>query len=874
MSMGKFWRVGDKELGLRFYAILLIGGWTLVVLLSIVWRINQETHSASHLAREIARSHLEKDLILRDWNINHGFVYAPVTPDHQPNPHLKMPEREIVTPSGKSLTAINSSSMIRQIYELAGKKLSYRGHLTSLKPLRPENAPDPWEQQALRQLTEGENEVSEVVNKNGEFYFRLLQPLKATEKCLACHSQPDYTPGKVAGGISVTLPMASVVGAWQRTKWAVVMAHGFLWLVGLLGLAFGARQLQKRIQAKQEIETALRQSEGKFRLLVNTIPALVYRGYADGRVDFVDNKVENMTGYSQEQFSSGQNKWPDIIVPEDRAGSKKIFIQALKADSAYRREYRIRRKDGEIIWVAERSQIVCDTQGRIEFVSGVVFDISLQKEMEHSLKESERFWKTLLEAVGVGLMVIDKVNGRITEVNPQALAMLGYSREEIIGQNRQRFFICPLKQESPSGVTRGRENRSEGKLVKADGTLIPIWKTAAPIDIGEMRYILVSFVDLTDQRQAEKALTQANKDLQVAIAEVGQTNKEISLMGKMVELLQICQTPEEAFPIIGQYAQELFPGISGALYLLNESNNLLTSVSQWGQALAGEQFFNPTDCWALRQGRPYLYGTASMAAINPRCHHLDANVKGSHLCIPLTAQGDSMGLLYLEKLSTREGSAEAGKTQIGITKSTLKLARTLAEHISLSLSNLKLRESLRHQAFRDALTGLFNRRYLQETLDREIHRAQRQETTLGVVMLDVDHFKIFNDTYGHEAGDRLLSNLGRYLKIAIRTEDIACRYGGEEFTLILPDVSPEVLLARAEAIREGAKDLEVLYQGKLLGGVTISLGLSYFPQHGADGETLLQAADAALYQAKRNGRNRVVMSGCQLEQRATEVKAA
>jgi two-component system, chemotaxis family, sensor kinase Cph1 len=405
MGTGKYQRVGEKELGLRSYAVVLICGWTLVVLFSILLRINQESIAKFNVAREIARSHLEKDLILRDWNIKHDFVYAPVTPEHQPNPHLNLPEKEITTPSGKTLTAINSSSMIRQIYELAEKKLSYRGHLTSLKPLRPENAPDPWEQQALEHLDQGEPEVSEVVNKNGEPYFRLMHPLMATARCLACHSQTDYIPGKLAGGISVTLPMATVVGAWQKTRWAVVSAHGFLWLVGMVGIGLGARQLQKKIQAKQEIESALRQSEEKYRLLVNNIPALVYRGYADGRVDFIDDKVEKLTGYSQEQFPSGIIKWTDIILPEDRAGSKRIFIQALKTDLSYRREYRIRRKDGEIIWVVERSKIVCDAEGKIEFVSGVVLDISLQKELEYSLKESERFWKTLLEAVGVGLRI-------------------------------------------------------------------------------------------------------------------------------------------------------------------------------------------------------------------------------------------------------------------------------------------------------------------------------------------------------------------------------------------------------------------------------------------------------------------------------------
>jgi len=872
--MKKNWLTGTNEFKLEFYAILLVSCWTLIVIFSIIWRMNQETNTIFVFAREIAHSHLEKDLILREWNINHGFVYAPVTPDHPPNPYLKIPEREVITPSGKTLTAINSSAVIRQIYELAGKKIAYHGHLTSLKPLRPENAPDEWEQQALMQLIKGAPEVSNVVNKDNQLYFRLIKPLIAKQTCLSCHSPVEYSPGKVAGGISVTLPMASVESAWKKTKVSVILAHGFLWLIGLVGIAFGYRQLRKKIQAKEEFEMALRQSESHFRLLVKTIPALIYLGYVDGRVDFVDDKVEQLTGYTKEQFHTGQIKWPEIILPEDREGSKKIFLSALKSNGSYRREYRIKRQDGEIIWVAERSQIICDGNGRIEFINGVVLDISLQKEMEQSIKDSERFWRILLEAVGIGLMVVDKVNGRVTEVNPQAVAMSGYSREQIIGQESQRFFNCPSKSKNSLSKSGRRENCSEGNLIKADGILIPILKTVAPIQIGEMQYTLISFVDLTDQRQAENALTQANHDLQSAMAEVGQTNKEMGLMSKMVELLQICQTPEESYPIIGRYAAELFPDIAGALFLLNSSKHLVSSASHWGPALAGKQIFSPTDCWALRQGRSYFCGTASTASFNPICHHIPVGVKGSHLCMPLTAQGETIGLLYLEQLIPLDETTSIDKSWADFSKSQQKLAKTFAENISLSLANLKLRETLRHQAMRDVLTGLFNRRYLQETLGREIHRAQRLETTLGVMMLDVDNFKIFNDTNGHEAGDRLLAVFGRYLQDAVRAEDIACRYGGEEFTLILPDISPEALFARAETIRAGTRNLEVSHHGKILGGVTISLGLSYFPQHGTDPDLLLQAADAALYQAKRSGRNRVSMSGVPPEGLATGVRAA
>jgi len=187
-----------------------------------------------------------------------------------------------------------------------------------------------------------------------------------------------------------------------------------------------------------------------------------------------------------------------------------------------------------------------------------------------------------------------------------------------------------------------------------------------------------------------------------------------------------------------------------------------------------------------------------------------------------------------------------------------RLAVTLAEHVALALTNIKLRATLRHQSVRDPLTGLFNRRYMEETLERELRRAERSQGPLGVVMLDLDQFKLFNDTYGHGAGDLLLRELSALLKAQIRGADIASRYGGEEFALILPAVPPDIVRQRLEALRLGVKQLHVLYRGQSLAAVTMSAGIAMFPEHGADSETLLRAADRALYQAKAEGRDRVV----------------
>jgi len=173
---------------------------------------------------------------------------------------------------------------------------------------------------------------------------------------------------------------------------------------------------------------------------------------------------------------------------------------------------------------------------------------------------------------------------------------------------------------------------------------------------------------------------------------------------------------------------------------------------------------------------------------------------------------------------------------------------------------LKSQALLREQSVRDHLTGLFNRRYMEETLERELSRATRKQLSLGIIMLDVDNLKLLNDTWGHAAGDEILRELGSLLLRQIRAEDIACRYGGDEFILVLPDASCEVTRERAELICEYAKQFHLQFEGQNLAAVTLSLGVAVFPEHGVTSTGILRAVDAALYRAKHEGRGRVVVA--------------
>jgi len=189
-----------------------------------------------------------------------------------------------------------------------------------------------------------------------------------------------------------------------------------------------------------------------------------------------------------------------------------------------------------------------------------------------------------------------------------------------------------------------------------------------------------------------------------------------------------------------------------------------------------------------------------------------------------------------------------------------RLAITVAGQLSMAFANLRLRDSLREMSIRDPVTGLFNRRYMKETLDRELSRATRDNSELGILMIDVDHFKAFNDVHGHEAGDVVLEAVGDMLTRYSRTSDIACRFGGEEFVVILPDCSVDDSRLRADELRHRIAGLRVPFRKIELSGPTISCGVAAFPLHGATAEDLLHSADGALYAAKKAGRDQVVVA--------------
>lgn len=332
------------------------------------------------------------------------------------------------------------------------------------------------------------------------------------------------------------------------------------------------------------------------------------------------------------------------------------------------------------------------------------------------------------------------------------------------------------------------------------------------------------------------------------------THDDMAFLSEVGQLFQACRTVEEVCHVARNRLRSLSPKLSGGLYLMNEDSEYLENVMTWGQMTQGNELFAPQDCWGFRCGRPHLVGRDDEAIT---CSHVKAQKGDRHLCLPLMAQGEALGILYFRAELSRGSRA---RNHLLFSPERLHFYHSISESLSLAIANIRLRESLRSQAIRDPLTGLFNRRYFEETLRRELNRAERDGKPLSLVMLDIDHFKKLNDTFGHDAGDTALKIVGEILGRRTRAGDVACRYGGEEFALVFPGMPANVASARVENLRAQIESQDIYFHGRALGEVTVSAGVAIYPEHAGDMESLIHAADNALYKSKEAGRNRVTIA--------------
>ena len=329
-------------------------------------------------------------------------------------------------------------------------------------------------------------------------------------------------------------------------------------------------------------------------------------------------------------------------------------------------------------------------------------------------------------------------------------------------------------------------------------------------------------------------------------------NRRLALLNKMSYELQMCRTEEESYRVLSGISEDLFPGVSGVLLRLNVEQIGLESVASWGTRPADIRQLSVDELDVIYHDHINAIEHPEVGLISSRIGYA---LENNALYVPIGSGDDLLAVLAFD--FGKDDFESSGNGWQESVESKHLLITQLAEHYALSLVNLILRETLRQESIRDPLTNLYNRRHMEAALSREAFRSKRRGTSIGIVMCDVDHFKSFNDSYGHEAGDVVLQELARLMEESIREEDLVCRYGGEEFLLIFSDITQETAKERAEEFLQKVRNHKIPYQVTQF-RVTMSAGVAVFPEHGQDIQDVVSAADAALYQAKEDGRDRVV----------------
>jgi diguanylate cyclase (GGDEF)-like protein/PAS domain S-box-containing protein len=668
-------------------------------------------------------------------------------------------------------------------------------------------------------------------------------------------------------------------------------------LIGVLITAALIVYLKMRDQALAQMQ----QIETHYRELFDAAPAMyVITGDQDGvpiisdcndlflqtlkydRKDVVGRSLADFHSADSRLKLLGENGYRDAMRGRVVSGERELVVS-----------------DGRIIPVLVRGDPITDDHGKVVGTRAMYVDNSEQKSAEEQLR-------LVIESAPYGMLRIDS-NAVITLVNSQAEQLFGYSRDELLGKpveflvparfraghprQREQFFHA-----AETGIPgRGRELFA----LTSDGREIPVEIGLNRIQGPGGTQVLASVVDITERKQVEEEiralnvtlerrvnerteeiqalnaslghrvaertkeleaenaqrrmieseLQEAHDELQRSVLELERRNQEMRLVSELVELLESCRNLDEAHGVITRRLPLLLRGTRGALYMVAASRSLLECMSHWGgRADEFDNILDPDDCWALRRNKPHGMEPSEADLI---CKHIGAEeaLENGYLCLPMVAHGENMGLLHL-----RYSDNGAGAKNI-----TAKSALAAVEQLSLILANLRLRETLKNQSIRDPQTGLFNRRYMEDSLDRELSRAERLGKDVVVAMLDIDHFKLLNDTYGHTAADAVLREWSNLLKAKFRGSDIVCRYGGEEFVIILPDISLEQARQRLEQLRNDLRRMVVREEGQTIGNVTVSMGIAYYPVHGQTNHSLLQAADQALYRAKETGRDRIVV---------------
>jgi diguanylate cyclase (GGDEF)-like protein/PAS domain S-box-containing protein len=487
--------------------------------------------------------------------------------------------------------------------------------------------------------------------------------------------------------------------------------------------------------------------------------------------------------------------------------------------------------------------------------------VSERDRISRELTERTSYLDSVIDNSPFGVVVLDG-DGRVKFVNRAFEELTFTFQKELVGNRLDSLFSPDVRSDMPdqwcTQAAAGHKIHHTFTWGRKDGSIVDLQIDAVPLTMNGIRggaYVICK--DISQEIRAADAERKHTESLNRLVCELEVRTSQMTVLNEMASLLECCTTLAEAGEVTSQCVIKLFPeAVSGAFFMSEKSSWMVETVSYWGTRDAGEvREFGLQDCWALRRGRPHW----SARGLGLICQHVHLPGRNRFLRLPLSGKEGSAGILQLEFAPEQSWMADSGPSVRQQAQESL--AATVTAQLEHSIASLKLREALRDQSIRDPLTGLYNRRFMEESLEREVMRASRNGQPLSLLFLDLDHFKRFNDTFGHDAGDFVLRTMANVFRDFFRGNNLICRYGGEEFAIGLPECTAHDAAARADELRARVRSTPLKYEGKSLLPVTLSIGIAAFPENGPSVADLLRVADDCLYRSKSGGRDTTTHPG-------------
>jgi diguanylate cyclase (GGDEF)-like protein len=474
--------------------------------------------------------------------------------------------------------------------------------------------------------------------------------------------------------------------------------------------------------------------------------------------------------------------------------------------------------------------------------------IAKYQEDTRELQRSQQMQRLFLDQGPFGAYIKDE-QSRVLYYNQEIQSRFSVDSQEWLGKADSEFLPDPEEgrriMENDRVVLKTLQPLKLIEEVKVSGNDQPCYWLSFKFPFsdyatGDRRIGGIS-IDITESIEAQRSLTDLNRQLEEKTLKLEAKKRELIYLSDMADMLYCCESEDEVYQVVALTCSKLFPSMSGCIYIISNSKNYVQMNSSWGGERSSKEIFSISQCWALRRGKLNLLSPCNSGLM---CNHLIQPVNGAHLCFPLFGQGEVVGILHLYALEE-------------ISPEDQQITEIIARTLGFALNNLSIKKRLTHENLRDGMTQLFNQSYMETILEQRLAEAERLRQPLSVIFLDIDNFKSYNSRYGHVTANIVIRGLAKLLLKSIRSFDIPCRWGGEEFVIVMPNMTLETLRKRVEQLRLDIEQMQLKDGDRILQGITASFGIAV-SEPGITVKDFLNRANQAMLEAKRTGKNRIM----------------